>query len=77
MKNRNLISISDYTKDEYLKILEIAEEFEKKPVQNILEGKVIASCSLSHQLVQGLALRVLLINLAVKSLVLPMPDQQV
>ncbi len=43
MKNRNLISISDYTKDEYLKILKIAEEFEKTPVQNILEGKVIAS----------------------------------
>jgi aspartate carbamoyltransferase catalytic subunit len=43
MKNKNLISINDYSKEEYLKLLEVAEEFEKNPVQNILEGKVIAS----------------------------------
>ncbi len=43
MKNKNLISISDYSKEEYLKLLEVAAEFEKNPVQNILEGKVIAS----------------------------------
>ncbi|MFH2094137.1 MAG: aspartate carbamoyltransferase [Bacteroidota bacterium] len=43
MKNRSLISINDYTKEEYLKIIELAGEFEKNPVQNILEGKVIAS----------------------------------
>lgn len=43
MKNKSLVSISDYTKEEILHILDIAEEFEKNPVQNLLEGKVIAS----------------------------------
>lgn len=43
MKNKSLVSINDYTKEEYLKILDLAEEFEKKPVQHLLEGKVIAS----------------------------------
>ncbi len=43
MKNRSLVSINDYTKDEYLEILRVAAEFEKEPVQNILEGKVVAT----------------------------------
>ncbi len=43
MKNKSLVSISDYTKEEQLKILDIAEEFEKKPKQKILENHVIAS----------------------------------
>lgn len=43
MKNRSLISINDYTKEEYYKILDIAEEFEKNPRQSLLEGYVIAS----------------------------------
>jgi aspartate carbamoyltransferase catalytic subunit len=43
MKGKSLVSINDYTKDEYIKILDLAEVFEKKPVQNILQGKVIAS----------------------------------
>ena len=43
MKNRSLVSIEDYSKEEILRILELAAEFEKNPVQNILEGKVIAS----------------------------------
>ncbi len=43
MLNRSLISISDFSKEEYLEILRIASEFENKPVQNILEGKVIAT----------------------------------
>lgn len=43
MKNRSLVSISDYSKEEYLKILSLAEEFEKKPVQEILNGKVVAT----------------------------------
>ena len=43
MKNKHLISISDYSKEDYLRIIEIAEEFERKPVQNLLEGKVIAT----------------------------------
>ena len=31
LKNKNLISISDYNKEEYLEILRIAEKFEKNP----------------------------------------------
>jgi len=43
MKNKSLVSINDYTKDDYLKIIERAAEFEKNPVQKILDGKVIAT----------------------------------
>ncbi len=43
MKNRSLVSIEDYTKDEILQILDRAAEFEKKPIQTILNGYVIAS----------------------------------
>jgi aspartate carbamoyltransferase catalytic subunit len=43
MKNRSLVSISDYSKEEYLKILDLAEEFEKKPRQEILKGHVVAT----------------------------------
>ncbi|MDA3904972.1 MAG: aspartate carbamoyltransferase [Bacteroidales bacterium] len=43
MKNRSLISINDFSKKEYLKILDIAEEFEENPRQKILENHVIAT----------------------------------
>jgi len=43
MKNRSLVSIEDYSKEEILKILELAEHFEKNPNQKILDGKVVAS----------------------------------
>jgi len=43
MKNRSLISINDYTKEEQLKLLDIAEEFEKNPRQRILENYVVAT----------------------------------
>lgn len=43
MKNRSLVSINDYSNEEYLKIIELAAEFEKNPVQDILNGKVIAT----------------------------------
>jgi aspartate carbamoyltransferase catalytic subunit len=43
MKNRSLVSIDDINTDEVLKILDDAAEFEKKPVQKLLEGKVIAT----------------------------------
>jgi aspartate carbamoyltransferase catalytic subunit len=43
MKNKSLVSIDDLTTDEILKILNLAEEFEKEPVQKLLEGKVIAT----------------------------------
>lgn len=43
MKKKDLISITDYSKNEYLKIMELAADFEKNPNQNLLEGKVVAS----------------------------------
>ena len=43
MKNRSLISINDFSKDEYLKVLDIAEGFEENPRQKILENHVIAT----------------------------------
>lgn len=43
MKKKDLISITDYSKDDYLKILELAADFEANPNQRLLEGKVVAS----------------------------------
>jgi aspartate carbamoyltransferase catalytic subunit len=43
MKNRSLVSINDFSKEEILKILDLAGEFEKNPRQTILQGKVVAS----------------------------------
>lgn len=43
MKNRSLVSINDYSKEEYLKILDLAEEFEKQPTQRILDDYVVAT----------------------------------
>lgn len=40
---RDLISITDYSKEEYLKIMQLAAEFEKNPNQELLKGKVVAS----------------------------------
>ncbi len=40
---RDLISITDYSKEEYLKIMQLAGEFEKNPNQELLQGKVVAS----------------------------------
>ena len=40
---KDLISITDFTKDEYLKIMKLAAEFEANPNQELLKGKVIAS----------------------------------
>lgn len=40
--SKNLISISDFSKDEILHVLEVAKEFEANHVQDFLTGKVIA-----------------------------------
>jgi aspartate carbamoyltransferase catalytic subunit len=40
---KDLISITDYSKEEYLKIMRLAAEFEENPNQNLLNGKVVAS----------------------------------
>jgi aspartate carbamoyltransferase catalytic subunit len=43
MIGKSLVSIIDYTKDEYLKILDLAAKFEQQPKQTILEGYVVAT----------------------------------
>ncbi len=43
MKNKDLVSITDFTKDDYMRILELAAEFEKEPRQDILSGYVIST----------------------------------
>lgn len=43
MKNKSLVSINDYTKEEQLRVLEVAREFEANPVQNIMQDYVVAS----------------------------------
>jgi len=43
MKNRSLVSIDDLSTEEINRILMLAGEFEKNPVQNLLPGKVIAT----------------------------------
>ena len=43
MNKKDLISIMDYSKEDYLKIMDLAADFEKSPNQKLLEGKVVAS----------------------------------
>ncbi len=43
MKNRSLVSISDYSKEEILEILHSAADFEANPNRKTLDGKVIAT----------------------------------
>lgn len=43
MKNKSLVSISDFSKKEYLKVLERAAEFEKNSYNDILKGRVIST----------------------------------
>jgi aspartate carbamoyltransferase catalytic subunit len=43
MKNRSLVSINDLSKDEIFDLLDLAEEFEKNPIQNIMASKVVAT----------------------------------
>lgn len=40
---KDLISITDYSKEEYLRIMELAADFEENPNQDLLRGKVVAS----------------------------------
>ncbi|MDD2636283.1 MAG: aspartate carbamoyltransferase [Bacteroidales bacterium] len=43
MKNKNLISINDFSKEDYFKILNLAEHFRQNPNQKLLENHIIAS----------------------------------
>lgn len=43
MKSKSLVSIEQYTKEDILRILEIAKKFEENPNRKLLEGKVAAT----------------------------------
>lgn len=43
MQNRSLVSIDDYSKDEILRILDLAAHFEENQEQDLMAGKVVAS----------------------------------
>lgn len=43
LKNRNLISINDFSKEEHLHVLDVAAEFEANPRQAILNDRVVAT----------------------------------
>ena len=43
MKNKSLVPITDLSKEQYFKILDLAEEFAKKPKQNLIQDYVVAT----------------------------------
>ena len=43
MKNKSLVSINDFSREEHIRILDLAEEFEKMPTQSILDKFVVAT----------------------------------
>lgn len=43
MENKHLVSITDFSKEEIFRILDLAGDFEKNPNQNLLDNKVIAT----------------------------------
>jgi len=45
MKNKSLISIHDYSKEDYLKIMEVAKDFEENfpKYGNMLQGKIVST----------------------------------
>ncbi len=43
MKKKDLISITDYSVKDYLRIMDLAAEFEANPNQDLMKGKVVAS----------------------------------
>lgn len=43
MSKKSLISITDFSKEEYMKIMDLSEKFEANPSQSLLKGKVIAT----------------------------------
>ncbi|MGL5772702.1 MAG: aspartate carbamoyltransferase, partial [Bacteroidales bacterium] len=43
MSKRDLVSITDFSKEEILALLEKAKKFEENPNQRLLEGKVVAT----------------------------------
>lgn len=43
MKNKSLVSITDYSKEDIIRILDLARKFDENPNRRLLEGKVCAT----------------------------------
>jgi aspartate carbamoyltransferase catalytic subunit len=43
MKNKSLVSITDYSKADYMRIMDVASDFEQNSYQNLLNGKVVST----------------------------------
>ena len=43
LKNRSLVSTNDFNKEEQISILDLAEDFERNPNQDLLKGYVVAT----------------------------------
>ena len=43
MKNKSLVSINDFSREEHIRILDLAGDFERRPKQRILEDYVVAT----------------------------------
>lgn len=43
MKNKSLVSITDFTKSDYLKIIDLAHSFEQNSYRDLLKGRIIAT----------------------------------
>lgn len=43
MSNKNLVSITDYSKEDILRILNLTKKFDENPNRNLLDGKVCAT----------------------------------
>lgn len=65
MNSNSLVSISDISKEEILRLLNQARYFEEHPNHRILEGKVVATLFLSHRPVHDSVSRLLSTALAV------------
>ena len=74
---KDLISITDYSKEEYLKIMKLAAEFEENPNQDLLREKLWLPFFLNHQHAPVLVLKLPLTGWADELLVLPIPKVRV
>lgn len=56
-EKQSLVSIHDFTKEDILRIMELAADFEANPDQRLLYGKVVASLFSSRRPARGSASR--------------------
>lgn len=47
MENRSLVTIANHSKERILYLLEMAQEFEKKPNRHLLDQRIVATLFLN------------------------------